>query len=249
MLLASSAWAGPRVVLDPGHGGAQEGALSPSGFQEKVLSLQIAQRLKAALEKSMGAEVLLTREQDVQLGLADRVALSNHLKPDLFVSLHANSMPTRALRLRSQGIETFFLSASASGAEARSTADRENAESPHAGLPSDEDILAFILADLARSEAHGDSSRLAYAVHQRLIATLGAADRGVQQAPFYVLMGVDAPAVLVEVGFISHPEEGKRLEQPHYQQQLAQAIAEGVSAFWAEQQKRDVQTAPRAGGN
>src|SRR5207344_163414 len=88
----------PRVVVDPGHGGTQGGALSPSGYQEKVMSLQLAERLKASLERVVSAEVLLTREQDVQLGLADRVALSNRMKPDLFISLHANSMPTRALR-------------------------------------------------------------------------------------------------------------------------------------------------------
>ena len=230
---------GPHVVIDPGHGGAQEGALSPSGYEEKIMSLQLAEHLKGALEQNLDAVVFLTRDEDVQLGLADRVLLSNQLKPDLFISLHANSMPTRALRQRSQGIETFFLSPNASGSEARSTADRENAESPHAGLPSDEDILAFILADLVRSEAHGDSSRLAYAVHQSLISSMGAVDRGVQQAPFYVLMGVNAPAVLVEVGFISHPEEGKRLEQPHYQAKLAEAIAKGVQIFWEEQKRRD----------
>ena len=77
---------GPRVVVDPGHGGPQEGALSPSGYQEKTLSLEMATRLKEALEKALDADVLLTREEDVQLGLADRVALSNRLKPDLFIS-------------------------------------------------------------------------------------------------------------------------------------------------------------------
>ena len=229
----------PKVVVDAGHGGNQEGALSATGYQEKVLSLQLAQRLQAQLEKRLSAQVTLTRTEDLQLGLAERVAVTNHLKPDLFISLHANSMPTRQLRRRSQGIETFFLSATSSGSEARSTADRENAESPHAGLPSGDDTLAFILADLARSEAHGDSSRLAYAIHQALIAGVGAQDRGVQQAPFYVLMGVEAPAVLVEVGFISHPEEGKRLEQAHYQEQIAESIAQGVERFWAEQEKRD----------
>ena len=86
-----------RVVLDPGHGGAQEGAISPDGQLEKTVSLDVARRLKAALEHA-GVEVLLTREQDVLLALADRVTFANQARPDVFVSLHLNSMPTRRLR-------------------------------------------------------------------------------------------------------------------------------------------------------
>jgi N-acetylmuramoyl-L-alanine amidase len=229
----------PRIVLDPGHGGAQEGALGPGGLFEKSLALDLAQRLKAELERG-GAEVQLTREQDVLLPLAERVAFSNHARPDLFVSLHANSMPTRKLRARVEGIETFFLSASASGEDALRTASQENAGAATAGgAPAQRDTLAFILADLQRGEAHADSARLAYAVHRRLVGTTGAVDLGVQQAPFYVLMGVEAPAVLVEVGFISHPDEGRRLADPGYRARLVAALADGVRAFLAEIDARD----------
>lgn len=238
--LGASAWAkGPLIVVDAGHGGNQEGALGPSGVKEKDIALQIAQRVREALEQSLGARVVLTREKDALMHLSDRVAFANRQKPDLFVSVHANSMPTQRQRAHSEGIETFFLSASASDDDARKTADRENAESPKAVALARDDTLSYILADLQRAEAHVDSSRLAYAVHQKLIASTGAVDRGVQQAPFYVLMGVDAPAVLVEVGFISHPKEGKKLSDPDYQDTLAQAIAGGVQTFLDQVRERD----------
>jgi len=228
-----------RIVLDAGHGGAQEGALGPGGLFEKSLALDLALALKAELERT-GAEVLLTREQDVLLPLADRVSFANHARPDLFLSLHANSMPTRKLRARVEGIETFFLSASASGEDALRTASQENAGAGAAGaMPAQRDTLAFILADLQRGEAHADSARLAYAVHRRLVASTGAVDLGVQQAPFYVLMGVEAPAVLVEVGFISHPGEGRRLAEQAYRERLVSALTEGIRAFLAEVDARD----------
>ena len=224
--------AGLHVVVDPGHGGFQEGAVSANGMAEKELSLRIAQQLKDALEKQIGATVTLTRTSDGVLPLSERVAFANHERADLFISIHANSMPTERQRQRIDGVETFFLSAEASGEEARRTAARENAESsPRAGVPKSSDALSFILADLARAEAHVDSSRLAYAVQQKLVAISGATDRGVHQAPLFVLTGVEAPAILVEVGFISHPREGKRLQEPEYQTRLAQAIADGVKSF------------------
>lgn len=237
LLLALSAPAfaePPRVVIDPGHGGTQEGAVGDHGFFEKNLALEIAARLEATLERRLGARVTLTRTRDVLLPLADRVALANREHPDLFISIHANSMPTRKMREHTEGIETFFLSASASGDEAGKTAERENAESVRAGNGGSKDTLAFILADLQRSDAHQSSSRLAYTVHQKLIHDCRAQDRGVQQAPFYVLMGVGAPAILVEVGFISHPLEGRKLKDGGYQMQLADAIAAGVEAFLRE---------------
>jgi N-acetylmuramoyl-L-alanine amidase len=230
-LVSLPALAGPLIVLDPGHGGNQEGANSPAGMKEKQLSLDLALKVKTALEQTLHARVRLTREKDVLLQLPDRVKFANDQKPDLFVSIHANSMPTKKLRLNTSGIETYFLNAAASGEDARKVAARENAEFPQAAKGGGGDTLSFILADLQRSETHADSSRLAYAVHERLIAATGALDRGVQQAPFYVLMGLDAPAVLVEVGFISHPEEGAKLADAEYQAKLAQAIADGVQVF------------------
>jgi N-acetylmuramoyl-L-alanine amidase len=228
----------PRVVLDPGHGGVQAGARGLKGLQEKQLALQLARRLEAKL-RAAGVQVTLTRTRDADVPLPERVAAANRQAPDLFVSLHANSMPTRSLRARTEGIETYFLSASASGEAARRTAARENAEAPAHARQGGQDTLSRILADLVRTEAHVDASRLAYAVHPRLISATRAYDRGVQQAPFYVLTGVEAPAILVEVGFISHPEEGARLATAAYQERIAGAIAQGVQAFLEETRRRD----------
>jgi len=232
-LAAPAAVAGsvPHIVVDPGHGGFQEGAVSAYGMAEKELSLRIARHLKEALQQGLGAKVSMTRTEDSLIPLSERVSYANRQKPDLFISIHANSMPTQRQRQRIEGVETFFLSADASGEEAKRTAARENAEMSRGGRSNGSDSLAFILADLARAEAHADSSRLAYAVHQKLVAWTGATDRGVQQAPLYVLSGVEVPAILVEVGFISHPVEGKRLQDSEYQKRIAQAIADGVKVF------------------
>jgi N-acetylmuramoyl-L-alanine amidase len=232
----------PKIVVDPGHGGPQEGAIGPGGVYEKDLALILARRLKLALEKTVNAEVILTREEDAHLPLLDRVEYANRKSPDVFISLHANSMPTKRLRERTEGVETYFLSASASGVDAVRVADRENADAPTAAHAASLNTLDFILNDLARAEAHGDSSRLAYAVHQKLIRGTKAVDRGVQQAPFYVLTGVAVPAILVEVGFISHPREGRKLLDPKYQARLADSISEGVKAFLEEAGRRDRQT-------
>jgi N-acetylmuramoyl-L-alanine amidase len=220
----------PVVVIDAGHGGEQEGAVGPGKLLEKNVCLTLALRLSEALQ-ALGAKVVLTRAEDVHVPLAERVALANRARPDLVISLHANSMPTRRMRERAEGIETFFLSSFASGEGARQTAARENEEGLRGASPKSGDTLAFILADLARAEAHAESSRLAYTVHQRMIASTGAVDRGVQQAPFYVLSGVDAPAILIEAGFVSHPGESQRLRDPDYQGKLIAAIAEGVKSF------------------
>ncbi|MBL8957575.1 MAG: N-acetylmuramoyl-L-alanine amidase [Myxococcaceae bacterium] len=228
--IALPAFAGPLVIVDPGHGGNQTGAGSPTGAWEKDAALEISKLLKAELEAQLRATVKLTRSKDDNLSLHDRVDWANAQKPDLFISVHLNSMPTKKQRQSTEGIETYFLSAAASGDQAKKVAARENAEF-HEKRPKGGDTLAFILADLQRSEAHADSSRLAYAVHEELVSATGGLDRGVQQAPFYVLMGLQAPAILVEVGFISHPDEGARLTDPEYQQKAAEAIARGVAAF------------------
>ena len=241
-LVALPAWAGPLIVVDPGHGGSQEGAESPMGLKEKTVALELAVRVKAALEKSLKARVRMTREKDQVVHLNERVKWANDQKPDLFLSIHANSMPTKKLRQKTEGIETYFLSAAASGEDARKVAARENAELPAAAKGPGGDTLSFILADLQRSETHSDSSRLAYLVHEKLIGATGAIDRGVQQAPFFVLMGLDAPAVLIEIGFISHPTEGQRLADVEYQAKLAQAIADGVQAFLVQINTRDGKT-------
>lgn len=238
-LVGLTTQAGPLIVIDPGHGGSQEGASSPAGLLEKNLALDLAKRVKERLESALDATVLLTRDGDARLHLDERVTFANRYQPDLFISIHANSMPTAGQRRINEGIETYFLSASASGEEAKKVAARENAEARKHSKAESSDALALILADLQKSETHQDSSRLAYAVHEALIAATGAKDRGVQQAPFFVLMGLNAPAVLIEVGFVSHPKEGVRLANVGYQDVLAASISSGVQKFLLQVESRD----------
>jgi N-acetylmuramoyl-L-alanine amidase len=219
------------AVVDPGHGGEQEGAIAPDGAREKDLALEIARRVAARLRK-LGAKVVLTRTGDISVPLANRAAIANAMRADLFVSIHLNSMPTAEQRRSSHGVETYFLSADATDTHASAVAARENADRL-AGEPviDPNDPVAAILDDLENAASLQNSSRLAYAIHEQLVGALGAEDRGVKQAPFYVLAGARMPAVLLEVGFISSEAEAERLRTRAYQEQIAGAVAEGVAAF------------------
>ena len=218
------------VVVDPGHGGEKFGALGPGGVREKDLTLQIARRVAARLRRQ-GARVVLTRSADQAVGLADRAARANAEGADLFLSIHLNALPGPA-RDRARGVETYFLSADASDASATAVAARENADRL-AGEPEldPRDPVSGILQDLADTDALSGSSRLAYAVHERLVKRLRSEDWGVKQAPFYVLAGARMPAVLVEVGFVSNAAEARKLATPAYQERVADAITDGVRAW------------------
>jgi N-acetylmuramoyl-L-alanine amidase len=222
------------AVIDPGHGGEQEGALSPSGEKEKDVALDLALRISRRL-KAMGGKVVLTRTGDVSVPLANRAALATALRADLFVSVHLNSMATAELRKKTSGIETFFLSADATDSRASAVAARENADRL-AGEPEPDpnDPVAGILSSLEDAAVLQQSSRLAYALHGRLVDALKAEDHGVKQAPFYVLAGARMPAVLLEVGFISNEAEAARLRRREYRDQIADAVADGIRAFRGE---------------
>ncbi|HEY7723713.1 MAG TPA: N-acetylmuramoyl-L-alanine amidase [Anaeromyxobacteraceae bacterium] len=241
-LLAILAAAPPTfvAVIDPGHGGEQEGATGPGGQQEKALSLQIARRVARRLQRQ-GARVVLTRRGDETVPLAERAALANAERADLFLSIHLNSMASRGARALTRGVETFFLSADASDASASAVAARENADRLAGEERDREDVVAAILESLGDAEALEESSRLAYAIHERLVGKLRTEDRGVKQAPFYVLAGARMAAVLLEVGFVSHREEARKLASAGYQDAIAEAIAEGVAAW-----RRDGLAAGRA---
>jgi len=247
-LLAAAAAAGPAaprvareapfvVVIDPGHGGDQDGALSPAGVKEKDLTLEIARRVAAAL-KPQGVRVVMTRTGDLSVPLANRPAIANAIKADVFISIHLNSMPTAEQRARTRGIESYFLSADATDAHASAVAARENADRlAGEDLVDPSDPVAGILSDLADAESLAGSSRLAYDIHERLVAALGAEDHGVKQAPFYVLAGARMPAVLLELGFLSHQDDAARLMSRGYQERIAAAIADGVRA-WRQETRR-----------
>jgi N-acetylmuramoyl-L-alanine amidase len=214
------------VVLDPGHGGEKDGALSVEGRREKDITLQIARLLRKRLEKQ-GARVVLTRSEDVTVDLPRRAAIANAEEADLFVSLHLNSMPGGP-GSSARGIETYFLSADATDASASAVAARENADRPRSD-PTD--TVGGILEDLEDQANLAESSRLAQAIHGALVRGTRAPDRGVKQAPFHVLAGARMAAVLLELGFVSHPVEGKELARPARQEAIASSIAAGIAAW------------------
>jgi N-acetylmuramoyl-L-alanine amidase len=216
---------GPRpVVIDPGHGGDDVGATSPTGVTEKEVVLAVGRRLARVLE-SRGHAVRLTRDGDTSRALTDRTALANRLDATVFISLHANASTVASVA----GAETYYMSLDgASDAAAAATADLEN----RAGAsPGDRSPLDLILWDLAQADVLNESSKLALRVQGRLNERLGLRDRGVKQAPFVVLTGATMPAILVEVGFLSNPSEAERLTQANTQQQIAEALAAGIEDF------------------
>ena len=220
-------FASPVVVLDPGHGGTQLGAQS-ARFFEKDFTLEVALLLKADLERQ-GFEVHLTREADETVSLQERIKRANEREPEVFISVHANAMP-REHRLKNHGIETYFLAAEASTEHARQVALLENKALESKPPPTD--ILEKILSDVQRTQFQRESSRLAHEVQEALVAATGAKDRGVQQALFLVLAGVNAPAILVELGFVSHTEELKKLKEVEYQRLLSQGVTQGLQKFF-----------------
>lgn len=217
------------VVLDPGHGGDDTGAIGPAGAAEKDVALAVALKTAELIKAKTLCDVTLTRADDTFVPLAGRVAIANALNADLFVSIHVNA----ALRRAASGVETFFLSVDATDAEAQSLADFENSagamKNPSVTATSND--LNDILLDLVITGAHHESARLAEAVQTSLLAGGGSPDRGVKQAPFIVLNGAAMPAALVEIGFISNKADEKRLKQGTEQSRIAQSLSNGIEAF------------------
>ena len=220
------------VVLDPGHGGRwpHDGAHGGRGLHEKVIALQVARKTKESLE-AQGATVILTRDADEDIPLADRVRIANEAGADVFLSIHCNSMETVGDRKVTRGVETYFLSPDPTDAEAKMLAQLENGGPEAVPLPRSTDAVTGILNDLALGQARNDSAALAQIVQQHMVRGTRATSRGVRQAPFLVLSGTRMPSVLVEIGFISHPREGRMLGRGSYQRRVAQALADGVRDF------------------
>jgi N-acetylmuramoyl-L-alanine amidase len=215
-----------RIVLDPGHGGEEDGAIGPAGVVEKELVLDVARRTRAKL-RTRGFEVRLTREGDVGLPLDARAGIANRQKADLFVSIHANAARYRGAR----GAETYFLAREATDDAARTAAALENNASGARLEGTLDGDLPLILWDMAQTEYLEESQQLAELIQARLNQTVNLEDRGVRQAPFRVLVGATCPAVLVELGFLSHPEEEALLAQPAYRDRLAGALTEALATF------------------
>jgi N-acetylmuramoyl-L-alanine amidase len=217
------------IVIDPGHGGAERGAIGPAGTEEKELTLILAKALKRKLEERLAVQVVLTRNEDADLPLETRTALANQTKGDLFLSLHLNAAPESS----AHGAETYFLAPTATDARAQKTAESENQSAAEAAAPDAgaDAGLQLLLWDLAQSQHLAASQRLAQLVQQELNTTLGLTDRGVRQAPFSVLIGATMPAILLELGFITNPKEEERLLDPAYRAELIDAVVRAVVRF------------------
>jgi len=213
-----------KVVIDPGHGGKDPGAMA-FGLKEKDIVLAVAKKVANKLRTQYGYEVILTRSDDTFLPLEERIAIANTKKADLFVSIHVNAHPTQSVH----GIETFYLNL-ATNAEAMRVAARENATSTH--NISD---LQDILSDLMQNSKIKESSRLAEFVNTSMISGLESSyqtkNLGVKQAPFYVLIGAEMPAVLTEISFITNPGESNLLKKDEYIEKLGFNIADGVADY------------------
>ena len=223
----------PRIVVDPGHGGWDPGAVGCTGTHESDIVLALARRVASGLERELNAEVLLTREDDTFLSLQERAAFANALDADLFLSIHANAAPAPTV----WGIETYYLDV-ASDANAAAVALRENASVRTD--PQEEDLASRVVSELVVSGTSALSRKLAHEIQGAvvgqltdLLGTQQIRDLGVKSAMFHVLVSTRMPSVLFEASFLTHPEDEMRLRTPAFQRATAEAIVDGVRVYLA----------------
>jgi N-acetylmuramoyl-L-alanine amidase len=207
------------IVIDPGHGGKDPGAVRKVG-QEKRIVLNVASMLKERLAEK-GYRALMTRETDVYIPLKERTKFATKHNADVFVSIHVNS----STNSKASGVETYYL-ALASDESAKITAMRENVGSGYSVEELDE-----LVGKILKESKSAESRRLAQFIQDALVHSTKAKDRNVHHAPFVVLIGAKVPSVLVEIGFLSNAGEGKKLVTQEYQRQIADAIAEGIEQY------------------
>lgn len=219
------------VVLDPGHGGTEEGAKGPGGLLEKDAVLALSRTVREVLT-ARGYRVVTTRDSDASVGLQDRTAIANAAKADVFLSLHMNASRSPS----AHGTEVYYLSLDASDRAAAALAEAENRDAPDAPPSAETNAalrdLDLILWDLAQNQYITASSRLAEIIQGDFNRLLGITTRGVKQAPFRVLIGVNAPAVLVEVAFISNPEEEQKIASVEFRRAVAETLAGSLDTFF-----------------
>ncbi|RRS31936.1 MAG: N-acetylmuramoyl-L-alanine amidase [Epsilonproteobacteria bacterium (ex Lamellibrachia satsuma)] len=224
------------IVIDAGHGGHDTGAIA-GGKKEKDLVLQIAKRLEKQLKRK-GYSVYMTRKKDRFLKLPQRTRIADHKDAKVFISIHANSVPKRK-RYKVHGVETFFLQTTRDAKSQRIAARENRAVLKGAGSRLSKKV---IIDSVLNGPKIVQSNKLAIDVQRGMIANLrsryrGVKDGGVRSAPFWVLVGASRPSILVEVGYISHPTERKRLFTPRYQELIAKGIAEGINRYLTNRKK------------
>jgi N-acetylmuramoyl-L-alanine amidase len=219
------------IAIDPGHGGQDPGAIGPSGTREKDVTLQIARRLAAAIDATPGMKAVLIRDRDEFLPLKRRYEKARDARADLFISLHADAIASG----RAAGSSVYMLSTRGASSEAaRWLADREYASDLVGGvsLSDKDDTLAAVLLDLSQGATLGASDAAANQVLLSLSRFGRVHKHEVQHANFVVLRSPDVPSMLIETAFISNAEEERRLKDPRHQQNLAQAIVEGIGNYF-----------------
>jgi len=215
-----------RIVIDPGHGGYDTGSIGPGGLHEKDLVLSIAKLLCGLLEQELGAEVILTRDDDSFVSLEERTAIANQYQADLFLSIHANSGSMSS----TSGVETYYLDFAGSAYDS-DVAARENALSA-----KKEHNLEDLIREIALADKSVESRELAVMVQNKLYSGArqlfpSAKNRGVRKAPFVVLIGANMPSVLTEIAFLSNPEDEALLGKEKSQLQLARALFSGIEGY------------------
>ena len=213
-------------MIDAGHGGNDVGTHGPSGYYEKDLTLDVAQRLGALIEERMGSEVVYTRSDDTYVGLEERTRIANQHEADLFLSIHANSSPYRA----AAGVETYVLNFTTSKT-ALELAARENATSERSIHELHELLEKIALKDkIDESREFASKLQTSLSVVSRS-STQAARNRGVKTAPFVVLIGAAMPSVLAEIGFLTNSAEETLLRKPEHRQKIAEALYKGIAAY------------------
>ena len=219
------------VVIDPGHGGKDGGAVGYRGYREKIIVFDISKYLKKELEK-LNYKVYMTRTSDKFIKLRKRTAYANKRKADLFISVHANSVVKKGRYKRHHGVETYYLSTTSSK-RAKNVAATENSRDVETmNYFSKESFLGLL-----NSQKIVASNKLAIDLQRGMLGMLRKSyrnikDAGVKKGPFWVLVGAQMPAVLVEVGFVSSPQEAKNLVSRKYQKKIAQGLAVGVKSYF-----------------
>jgi len=229
-----------RIVIDAGHGGKDPGGIGYQGVKEKDIVLEVTREVVRELKKRFrDKEIIMTRDSDVFFSLEERGELANNTPPGqnaIFVSIHANVGLDKSTR----GYESYYLSLSPLGEEAREVASKENSVLEFE-VPDSREYLKEILNRIVDIEYRRESMKLAGYIQERLFSSLGelSLNRGVKSAFFYVLKAVKMPGVLVEIGFITNREEALYLQSSEYQKKLARGIADGVYDFIIEFQKTE----------
>lgn len=223
---------GKLIVIDAGHGGKDSGALSDKkgSLKEKDIVLSAALKLGNELKKR-GYRVLYTRSSDKFINLRDRTKYANDKRADLFISIHANAAPNAAKAKSSEGLETFFLSPARSE-RSKKAAEKENqGDFEEMNYFSKQSVLNFL-----NREKIVASNKLAIDVQKNILTQTRKkyriVDGGVREAPFWVLVGAQMPAILIEIGYITHPSEGKRIASKSFQDLLVKGIADGVESYF-----------------